>query len=175
VEIWSFDPQIPRGEDIDFLINAKMFGFPFFLDNQLSIKHLAPPKTHPVWMRLREDIYRFTYERTKIENQKKRGGVTKVHAEEFDPYPGCFLKADLEEKIEKSCKLLSEEYLAEGDKNGSEEALKNIELAKTEAVPKFDPFENLCDLQKRWQEMMEYTSKKEIGSAIKEIIEEKRK
>jgi len=170
-----FDPKVPRGEDIDFLINAKMFGFPFFLDNQLSIKHLAPPKTHPVWRRLREDIYRFIYERTKIESQKEMTGMTKVYPEEFDPYPGCFLKADLEKKIEKSCQVLSEEYLGQGDKKGSEEALKNIDLAKTDAVPKFDPFDNLCNLQKRWKELMEYTGKKEISLSIKEIIEGKKK
>jgi hypothetical protein len=32
-----FDPNARRGEDIDFLINARMLGYPFFLDNQLSI------------------------------------------------------------------------------------------------------------------------------------------
>ena len=147
----------------------------FFLDNQLAIKHLPPPKTHPVWMRLREDIHRFIYERAKIENQKMMMGMTMVHPDEFDPYPGCFLKSDLEEKIEKSCGLLSEEYLAQGDKKGSEEALKNIDLAKTEAVPKFDPFDNLCDLQKRWKKLMEYTGKKEISLSMKEIIEGKKK
>lgn len=166
-----FDPEVPRGEDIDFLINAKMFGVPFFLDNQLSIKHLAPPKMHPVWMRLREDIYRFIYERAKIESQKEIDGLTRVHAEEFDPYPGCFFKADLERKIEKSCQLLSEECLVQGDKKGSEEALKNIELAKSEAVPKFDPFQNLCRLQKRWQGLMEYTCKSEVSSVLKQIVE----
>ena len=170
-----FDPKVPRGEDIDFLMNAKMFGFPFFLDNELSIRHLPPPKMHPVWMRLREDIYRFIYERAKIESQKERKTMTRVHPEEFDPYPGCFLKADLEEKIEKSCKLLSEESIGQGDKKGSKEALKNIELAKTEAVPKFDPFQNLCNLQKRWQELMEHTSQREVGLAIKEIIEGRKK
>ncbi len=170
-----FDPKVPRGEDIDFLINSKMFGFPFFLDNQLSIKHLPPPKTHPVWMRLQEDIYRFIYERTKIESQKEMEGMTKVNPEEFDPYPGCFLKADLEEKIKKSCRLLSEEYLAQGNKKGSEEALKNIDLARTDAVPKFDPFQNLCNLQKRWQGLMEYTSRREVSLTIKEIIEGKGK
>ncbi len=170
-----FDPEVPRGEDIDFLINTKMFGIPFYLDNQLSIKHLPPPKTHPVWMRLREDIYRFIYERAKIESQKEIKGVTKVYPEEFDPYPSCFLKADLEEKIEKSNKLLSEEYLAEGDKKGSEEALENIDLAKSDAMPKFNPFQNLCNLQKRWQELMEYTSKREVSLTIKEIIEGKGK
>jgi hypothetical protein len=162
---------VPRGEDIDFLINARMFGFSFFLDNQLSIKHLAPPKTHPVWMRLREDIYRFVYERAKLESQREIQGMTKVYPEEFDPYPGCFLKEDLEEKIERACRLLSEEYLAQGDKKGSEEVLRNIELARTGAAPKYDPFDNLCRLQRRWQELMDYTSEKEVGLRVRGIVE----
>jgi len=33
-----FDPRITRGEDTDYVINARMFGFNFFLDNQLAIK-----------------------------------------------------------------------------------------------------------------------------------------
>lgn len=170
-----FDPNVPRGEDIDFLINARMFGFRFFLDNQLSIKHLPPPKTHPVWKRLREDIYRFVYERAKIESQKERVGMTRVDPEKLEPYPGCFLKKDLEEKIEKACKLLSEEYLAQGDKRDSEEALRNIELARTDAVPRFDPFDNLCNLQRRWQELMDYTGRGDVSLRMREIIEGERK
>ena len=54
-----FDPNITRGEDIDFLINVRMFGYKFFLDNTLSIKHLPPPKPHQVWKQQRQDIYRF--------------------------------------------------------------------------------------------------------------------
>ena len=169
-----FDPHVPRGEDIDFLINARMFGFSFFLDNDFSIKHLPPPKTHPVWMRLREDIYRFVYERAKIQNQKEKKGMIRIHPEELDPYPGCFLKEDLEEKIEKACKLLSLEYLGRGDRSGAEEALKNIELARTDAVPKFDPFDNLCDLQSQWKKLMDYTGKGEANSMIREIIEGER-
>lgn len=169
-----FDPNVPRGEDIDFLINAKMFGFPFFLDNQLSIRHLPPPKKHPTWMQLREDIYRFVYERAKIESQKEIKGMTRVYPDDFDPYPGCFLMKDLEEKIEESCKLLSEEYLAQGDIKGSENALNNIILAKTDAVPKYDPFQTLCEMQKRWHGLMEYTNRTEVRSSIKEIVEGKR-
>ncbi|MCD5401991.1 hypothetical protein LR013_05335 [candidate division NPL-UPA2 bacterium] len=88
--IVPFDPRVSRGEDIDFLINARMFGFTFFLDNQLSIRHLPPAKTHLTWMQLREDIHRFIYERAKIEHQKEIEGMTRVHPEDFDPYPGCF-------------------------------------------------------------------------------------
>jgi hypothetical protein len=155
-----FDPNITRGEDIDFLINARMFGFTFFLDNKLSIKHLPPPKTHPTWMRLREDIHRFVYERAKIESQKEKKGLTKVYPADLDPYPGHFLRHDLEEKIEGACRLLSDEYLAKGDKGGSEETLKNIVIARTVAVPKHDPFQRLCELQKDWKELMDYTGKR---------------
>jgi hypothetical protein len=165
-----FDTNVLRGEDTDFLINARMFGFGFFLDNQLAIKHLPPPKSHPVWKRLREDIYRFVYEQAKINNQKDRIGMTRVYPKDFDPYPGCFLKKDLNEKIEKSCKLLSEEYLAKGNKNDSKEALRNIDLAKLDATPKYDPFERLCLQQKHWKKLMEYTGKSEFRSCILEVI-----
>ena len=165
-----FDPGVTRGEDIDFLINARMFGFSFFLDNQLSIKHLPPPKTHPIWMQLRADIHRFIYERAKIGRQKEIKGMIRVYPEDFNSYPGCFLKSDLEEKIEKACKLLSEEYLAQGNRQGSEEALRNIFIAKTDAVPKYDPFQSLCELQKRWQGLMLFTSREEIRSRIMDII-----
>ncbi len=97
--------------------------------------------------------------------------MTKIYPEELDPYPGCFLKSDLEQKIEMSSRLLSDEYLAQGDEKQSQEALKNIELANSDAVPGFDPFQNLCSLQKRWQELMEFTRKKEIQGGIRRIIE----
>jgi hypothetical protein len=165
-----FDPNVPRGEDIDYLMNARMFGFYFFLDNELSIVHDAPPKSHPTWRRLREDIYRFIFERAKIESQIQMPNMTIIFPEEFDPYPGYFLKEDLEEKIYRSNQMLALDYLVKGDKIGSEEALKNISLAKMDAVPKFDPFENLIKLQKSWQEMMEYTSQNDIVAKIKDII-----
>ncbi|MFQ5975080.1 MAG: hypothetical protein ACE5J5_02015 [Candidatus Hydrothermarchaeales archaeon] len=161
-----FDPRVSRGEDIDYLINARMFGFNFFIDNKLSIKHLPPQKHHPPWMQLREDIYRFIYERAKIESQRDVKGMTRVYPEDFDPYPGSFLKKNLEEKIEKSCKLLAEEYLAQGDTQSNKETLRNIALAKTDAVPKRDPFQNLCLLQKRWKEFMVYTSRINLLSSM---------
>jgi hypothetical protein len=166
-----FDPWVPRGEDIDFLMNAKMFGFRFFLDNQLSIKHLPPPKSHPTWRQLREDIFRFVFEREKIIRQQSRKGMRRVAPEEFDPYPGCFLKADLEEKIERACTLLAEEYESNGDPEGSQEALNNIVLVKTEARPRFDPFDNLCQLQESWQGLMQYVGEGSIASQARGIIE----
>ena len=45
-----FDPAITRGEDTDYLLNARLLQIPFFLDNTLSIIHLPPEKPHPTWL-----------------------------------------------------------------------------------------------------------------------------
>ena len=169
-EVVPFDPEVLRGEDIDFLINARMFGYNFLLDNQLAIRHLPPQKTHAIWMQLRQDIYRFIYERAKIRNQKEVDGMTRVCPEDFDPYPGCFLKDDLDERIEKSCRILSEEYLSLGDNRSSEETLKNIALSKTDVVPKEDPFQHLCQIQGCWKGLMQYTSNREVRARIREVM-----
>ncbi|WP_130808120.1 cyclic nucleotide-binding domain-containing protein [Senegalia massiliensis] len=156
-QLIAFDPNITRGEDIDYLINSKMFGFNFFLDNKLSVKHLPPKKNHPVWQRFREDIYRFMYERAKLSSQYAVNNMTIVKPEDFDPYPGEFLKNDLEDKIYKTNVLLSLEYLAEGDMEASKETMKNIYISKYEAVKEKDPFTQYRHIQKKWQKIIDFT------------------
>jgi hypothetical protein len=97
-------------------------------------------------------------------------GMTRVYPEDFDPYPGCFLERNLEEKIEKSCKLLSEEYRSQGKIRDSQECLKNSVLARTDAVPSYDPFQRLCEIQKCWQALMSYTGKQEVCSNLRNVI-----
>lgn len=166
-----FDPHITRGEDIDYLINSRMFGFDFFLDNELAIKHMPPPSPHPLWRRLRQDIYRFIYEREKLRSQREVKGMTIIQPEDLDPYPGAFLKDDLDEKIYQSCTMLALEYLLADDKTSAGESLNNIVLASTDAPPKFDPFTYLISLQKRWKELIEFMMKKTTRSEVKEILE----
>lgn len=153
-----FDPSIPRGEDIDFLINARMFGYKTYLDNKLSIKHDAPPKTYPVWRRVREDIVRFVFEKNKLDAQGNIPGMNKVSPEDLDPYPGEFLKEDLEEKIFRSNQMLAVDCLRQGDRNGALECLNNIAIAHDNLRPKTDLFQNLLQLKKRWSRLMEYFS-----------------
>jgi CRP-like cAMP-binding protein len=154
----AFDPDVTRGEDIDFLINSKMFGFDFFLDNKLNIKHLPPKKNHPIWKRFREDIYRFLYEQTKIRSQYEVNNMNMVTADDFKPYPGDFLTDELEDKIYKTNVLLALEYLADGDIDGCKESIKNIYLSKYEAIPHDDPFTRYRRVQKIWTKIMEMTS-----------------
>jgi len=170
-QIVPFDPNITRGEDIDYLINAKMFGFNFFLDNKLSIKHLPPKKTHAIWQRTREDIYRFVYEKTKIDSQYEVSNMRIVSAKDFLPYPGEFLTDDLENKIFKTNLLLAMEYLANDKVEGCKEAIKNIYLSMYEAIPKKDPFTTYRKIQKNWEKLIDFTlnNKKEI----RRIMEEK--
>lgn len=156
-QIVPFDSDVTRGEDIDYLINAKMFGYTFFLDNKLSIKHLPPKKNHPIWKRLREDIYRFLYEQAKIRSQYEVNNMTRVEAEEFDPYPGEFLKDDIKDKIYKTNVLLALEYLAEGNIDGCKESIKNIYLSEYEAIPKKDPFTEYRRKQRDWVELINVT------------------
>lgn len=161
-----FDPLITRGEDIDFLINARMFGYKFFLDNQLSIKHEAPPKPHPEWRKVREDIYRFVFEKRKLETQEALPGMVKITAEDLGIYPGEFLKEDQEERIIRSNKMLAMDYSSKDDKKGVAECMKNIHLAQTALPAEVNPFKNLVNLQKSWINLMEHFSSKKVRQEV---------
>jgi CRP-like cAMP-binding protein len=154
--IVPFDPEMTRGEDIDYLINAKMFGFNFFLDNQLAIKHLPPGKHHSVWKRLRQDIYRFFYEKAKIESQEERPNMIKIEPENFDPYPGEFMKEDLEDKVTKTNLILALDYLTENQVENAKGAIKNIYISKYDAIPKQNVFKEYLKTQKCWRKLLKF-------------------
>jgi hypothetical protein len=165
-----FDPSVPRGEDIDFLINARMFGFKTYLDNQLSIKHDAPPKTSPKWEQVREDVFRFVFEKKKLEGQEGYPGLHPLHAAELDPYPGEFLKDDLEEKIYRSNQMLALDYLGTGDIQGAKECMRNIYLAKTQADSDENPYYNLLRLQTDWETLMDFFSSEKVAGEAKDFV-----
>lgn len=146
-----FDPMVTRGEDIDYLINSRMFGFPFFLDNKLAIRHLQPKaKKRPDWLGFRQNVVRFSYERKKLLSQRKTKGIHLVRVESLDPYPGKFLKEDLYERIFKTSVLLGLKYLSEGKNKDFLESMQNIEIARRIEEAEFNPFEYLRVAQKKW-------------------------
>jgi len=161
-----FDPSVPRGEDIDFLINARMFGYQVYLDNQLSIKHLAPPKSSPTWVRVREDVVRFIFEKNKLDTQEDRPGMERISAEELDPYPGEFLKTNLEERIFRSNQMLAIDYLSQNDHESALECMNNIFIARTMAAAKKNPFQALLILQKNWENLMDYFSSDKTAKEV---------
>lgn len=106
IEKVSFDPYNTRGEDIDYLINAKMEGLNFFLDKSLNIIHLPPKysKDNKINVsKLKQDILRFFYEKEKIKYSKNIKGLKFINIEELKPYPGEFFEEkvfkDAEEKL----------------------------------------------------------------------------
>ncbi|MBW1971371.1 MAG: hypothetical protein DRG20_05110 [Deltaproteobacteria bacterium] len=165
-----FDPAITRGEDIDYLINARMFCYNIYLDNLLSIKHDPPPKFHPQWRQLREDIYRFIFEREKLRKQRPITGMQLVTPEDLDPYPGFFLRDDLEEKVFKSNMMLGMDAITSNDKETYYESMKNILISVTDAYPKNDPFENLLKLKEDWELLMHYLGEEKVKKEIKERL-----
>ena len=153
----AFDPYVPRGEDIDYLVNAKFLGYDFLLDRTLWIRHLPPPKTAPLWRRFREDLDRFVYGREKLRRQEPGAeGCRMVEVEELDPYPGRFLRDDLEEMVFRTCVLMGMDCLSRGDDEGFAQCMANVRRTRGEARPRFDPWRRYMEWRRRWEEGMEF-------------------
>ncbi len=146
-----FDPAISRGEDVDYLINARMFQFPFYLDNALAIMHLPPDNRQPTWLALRQDLLRFCYTRLKIRQQEPRPGMDVVTAVELQPYPGFFLQDDLPLRAFQSHTLLALDYLAAGDPEGARHTLENLALMQALEQSEKKVFEDYLQLVSRFQ------------------------
>lgn len=149
-----FDPNVRRGEDIDYLTNCKFFGTDFLLDNRLSILHLPPAGHPPAWQHFRENIYRFIYAREKLRRQEPVEGLRRVEVEELDPYPGRCMRDDLEDLIFKTCVLTGLHYLEVGDTTGFRESMRSIQLARFDAPPGHDPYRWYLSCQSQWEGLM---------------------
>ncbi len=165
-----FDPFVTRGEDIDFLINMKIFGYRFFLDNTLSIRHLPPAKTYPIWKQLREDIYRFVLERAKLRDQEATQDMAHVSVESLQPYPGAFLGDDLEDKIAMASKALAAHYLSQGKGADAKEALRNIEIARVQATPQENACRRFFRMKRLWEEMMDFTASENLRERLRRVF-----
>ena len=150
-----FDTRVTRGEDLDYLMMAAAHGVPTVLDSELAIKHLAPPKSHPFWQQVRQDVIRFAYQRAKIRALAAgpREGMNTLAPGDLDPYPGFFLRDDLDERVAETARLLAESFRLEGDEEGAREALRAPEFARR-AAQADDPIAFFLDLKERWRELM---------------------
>jgi hypothetical protein len=165
-----FDPFIPRGEDMDMLVNAKMFDFAFLLDNQLWVLH-SPEYVGRRWSEMRQDLYRFAYMRSKLHYLKHRRGVTPLQIKSLEPYPGCFLRWDLMFKFAVSSFLSAIHSALESSTAESMEYLKNIKLSLTDVhryVKKH--YKDYFDFQERWAKTMPLIRGNKL---IKDYLEKK--
>ena len=95
----AFDPWIPRGEDLDYMLDLRMFGSDIWFDNKWQLRHLPPPSPHE-GRRFRQDIYRWIYEHLKLEYSHSLIDLQKITPSSLEPYPGPFLEKGLRRRIE---------------------------------------------------------------------------
>lgn len=121
-----FDPWIPRGEDLDYMLNLRMYGADIWFDNNWSLTHL-PPNTASEGKRFRQDIFRWLYEYRKIEYSRSQIDLLQIKPASLEPYPGPFLEPGILRRIKWTATLRS---FGRPDKAAYREAAK---VASTEA------------------------------------------
>ncbi|MDR3036898.1 MAG: hypothetical protein LBU31_00595 [Coriobacteriales bacterium] len=94
----AFDPWIPRGEDLDYLLNVRMYGGGVWFDNQWSVQHLPPTERNEA-QRFKQDIYRWIYEHRKLEFSKTQIDLLQIQPHSLDPYPGPFLENSITTRV----------------------------------------------------------------------------
>ena len=123
----SFDPWIPRGEDLDYMLDLRMYGSDIWFDNKWSLHHL-PPESASEGTRFCQDIYRWLYEYRKMEYSRTQIDLMQVKPSSLEPYPGPFLEPSIVRRIRITAFLRS---LARPDKKAYRKAAK---AARTEAA-----------------------------------------
>lgn len=149
-----FDSLIPRGEDIDYVLNCNCFGHDFYLDNELWIRHLPPPICAPPWFQLRQDIIRFARERAKLASNPIGETGRSVSADDYDPYPGRFLKDDFHDLVLATSLEMARAYMAAGMEADAHECLVNVAISKAEATVHEDAWHIYLSFQKKWEEFI---------------------
>lgn len=102
----SFDPWIVRGEDLDYLLNLRMYGSDIWFDNTWNLRHL-PPETRSEGTRFRQDIFRWLYEYRKVEYSRTQIDLQQVRPSSLEPYPGPFLEPGITKRIKRTALLRS--------------------------------------------------------------------
>lgn len=145
----SFDPWVMRGEDMDYVINARMHGGDVFLDGEWSVVH-KPPKADSEALQFRQDVYRFIYEHRKLEFAKSQVDLRQVSIESLMPYPGPFLGSSITWRARVTA-LLRWIACKEG---GHYFTIARRAVADAEAYA-LENCQNYFDFQRRWPMLMD--------------------
>jgi len=142
-----FDPYGTRGEDDDYLLNARYCGFPFFFDKDLLLLHLPPERKGDYWTRQRQDILRFRYIREKV----RLFGFDPKSLGVFLEY---FTQDDLEYKIVSSSIRTALRFV-DRDRTEFREFLDNAILAESPPIQSIrSKVETFIRFMEAWQEMV---------------------
>lgn len=117
----SFDPWVARGEDLDYMLDLRMYGSDIWFDNQWAMCHL-PPATPREGLRFRQDIFRWLYEYRKIEYARTQIDLLQIKPQSLQPYPGPFLESNITKRIRRTALLRS---IGRPDGRGYRQAAKS--------------------------------------------------
>jgi len=138
----GFDPGITRGEDIDYLINARIAGFDFYFSPGVKIVHLPPRQYEaPLYAKLRQDVIRFEYERYKIDHFG-------INSESLMPYPGALLTEEFPSIALQALRLITSPELQ--SRYGSPQEIVAFSIDNAELK-----LQEYLDFQERWVGAME--------------------
>jgi len=94
----AFDSVITRGEDLDYLFNLRMNGIDVWFDNKWCVRHLPPEMPSPP-SRFLQDVYRWSYERRKLEACNGTIGLRRVTPDSLEPYPARWISPEVDRRI----------------------------------------------------------------------------
>lgn len=117
----SFDSWVARGEDLDYMLDLRMYGSDIWFDNQWVMRHL-PPATPREGLRFRQDIFRWLYEYRKIEYARTQIDLLQIKPQSLQPYPGPFLESNITKRIRRTALLRS---IGRPDGRGYRQAAKS--------------------------------------------------
>lgn len=143
------DPYIPRGEDYDYVINAKMNGYTYSFQPKMSIVHLPPDsdgsQAADKLSKMTCDIKRFIYMKEKNSLFNKLNPDTPFDIDYIMPYPGPYLteEADLVAHGEDALNTLYPDFNKTG--NAKEFAQEASEIAREKVKEYFT-------VAKEWKE-----------------------
>ncbi|MCK4260156.1 MAG: hypothetical protein KAX49_14355 [Halanaerobiales bacterium] len=133
-----YDVHVHRGEDMDYLFNARIYGYPILFDNQLKITHL-PPEHHSIeWKKARADFYRFKYARQKLKSLKHHNDLQQITIDDMMLYPGIFIKDDFETRAKDYMQMLGMHYLSCGEIENYQGAMENMKVIFDETKENID-------------------------------------
>ena len=146
----SFDPWIPRGEDLDFLLNVRMYGSEVWFDNMWSLRHLPPPTAKAESRRFTQDIYRWMYEQRKLEFSTMQIDLLQVTPRSLYPYPGPFLESSVNFNITMTAVLRS--IARAGQRRGYFKAAMSARKAAKDYAK--ENCSEYFSFQRRWPEVL---------------------
>ncbi|MGD1815789.1 MAG: hypothetical protein ACPKNR_02040 [Pleomorphochaeta sp.] len=156
-----FDPFVPRGEDIDYLINSILLGYNWRLDKNLFIDHY-PPQCKET-NKLQEDVLRFIYEKAKIKKANESGKFCFLDVALLKEYPGNYLKDNLEEEAKYALDIRPKDIESESWYSSTTEVMEKGVLLK-EKVNEF------FDYAAKWPENLEKLNNDERIKKILDLI-----